>query len=38
MNFDMPELSWEYGYPAIIIVAVAVVVLLILYFRRKKWL
>ena len=34
MNFDMPELSWEYGYPAIIVVAVAVVVLLILYFRR----
>ena len=38
MNFDMPELSWEYGYPVIIVVAVAVVVLLVRYFRRKKWL
>lgn len=34
----MPELSWEYGYPVIIVVAVAVVVLLVRYFRRKKWL
>ena len=38
MNFDMPELSWEYGYPVIIVVAVAVVVRLVRYFRRKKWL
>lgn len=38
MNFDMPELSWKYGYPAIIVVAAAVVLLLVRYFRRKKWL
>ena len=38
MNFDMPELSWEYGYPAIIAAAVLVVLALVRYFRRKKWL
>ena len=37
MNFDMPELEWEYGYPVIIALSVLVVVLLIRYFKRKKW-
>ena len=37
MNFDMPELSWRYGYFAVIAAAVVVVVLEIIYFRRKKF-
>ena len=37
MNFDMPELSWEYGYPVVIVLAVVIVAVLIRYFKRKKW-
>ena len=38
MNFaHMPELHWEYGYPAVILVAVLIVVLEILYFKKKKF-
>jgi len=39
MNFkDMPELSWKWGYPAVIGVTVALVVLMVIFFRRKKWI
>ena len=37
MNLKMPEFSWEYGYPFVILLSVAVVILCILYFKRKKW-
>ena len=37
MNFDMPELNWEYGYPVVIVLAVVIVAVLIRYFKRKKW-
>lgn len=38
MNFKyMPELSWRYGYPAVIAVSVIVCVALIVCFKRKKW-
>ena len=37
MNFDMPELRWEYGYPVVIVLAVVIVAVLIRYFKRKKW-
>ncbi len=38
MNFtDMPELHWEFGYPAVIIASVVIITALILFFRRKKW-
>ena len=44
MNFDtkaspwnMPELAWPYGYPAVLIVMAAVAGGMICYFRRKKW-
>ena len=37
MNFDMPELSWEYGYPVVIVLAMVIVAVLIRYFKRKKW-
>ena len=39
MNFrGMPELSWEYGYPAVILVSAAIAIWLIWYFKKKKWL
>ncbi len=45
MNFDthvsrwnMPELGWEYGYPAVMLVMLATAVALLLYFRRRGWL
>jgi magnesium transporter len=43
MNFDrnspynMPELGWRYGYPAVLCVMAAVGLSLVLYFRRKGW-
>jgi magnesium transporter len=39
MNFDhMPELRWEYGYPAVLVVIAAICVFLYLRFRRAGWL
>lgn len=45
MNFDpkaspynMPELGWRYGYPAVLLVMAAVVAGMIWFFRRKKWM
>jgi magnesium transporter len=39
MNFhNMPELSWEYGYPAAIGLMLAVGGTLYFIFRRRKWL
>ena len=39
MNFvGMPELSWKYGYPAMIIISVVFVVLSIWICRKKKFL
>jgi len=39
MNFDhMPELSWRYGYPAVLLVIVAVCSLLYRGFKRNGWL
>lgn len=38
MNFtNMPELSWQYGYPWCISLMVLVSVLIWGYFKRKKW-
>lgn len=45
MNFDyekspwnMPELQWYYGYPAVMGLMCVLVVLLLLLFRRKGWI
>lgn len=39
MNFhSMPELSWRYGYPAVLGVMAAVAGTMLLFFRRKKWI
>lgn len=38
MNFRlMPELGWEYGYPAVLCLMAAVAAGMVLYFHRKKW-
>ena len=43
MNFDrssrwnMPELSWHYGYPIVWGVMIAIVVLMLVFFRRRGW-
>jgi magnesium transporter len=39
MNFkNMPELEWQWGYPASIVVMVALDIWLYLRFRQAKWL
>jgi len=44
MNFDtsyplnMPELRWEYGYPAVMGCMAAVAIGLLFYFKRRGWL
>lgn len=45
MNFDpgvspwnMPELSWYWGYPAVMLVMLILTIGMIIFFRKKKWL
>ena len=39
MNFKyMPELTSQYGYPAVIILSILVVVLSLLFFKKKRLL
>jgi magnesium transporter len=39
MNFEhMPELSWEYGYPAVLAVILIICGALYRGFRRAGWL
>jgi magnesium transporter len=38
MNFDvMPELRWQYGYPAVLVSMAIVVAGMLLFFKRRKW-
>jgi len=38
MNFEfMPELSWKYGYPVVIVFCISVVILCLWIFKRKKF-
>lgn len=36
--WNMPELSWYYGYPASLLVMLILTIVMIFYFRRKDWL
>ena len=36
--YNMPELSWYWGYPAAILIMTAIAVVMIFYFKRKGWL
>ena len=39
MNFNfMPELSWKYGYPFVIVLSILIIAALILWFKKKKWI
>jgi magnesium transporter len=44
MNFNtdyplnMPELNWEYGYPALLVFMISVSLIMLLFFRRKHWM
>ena len=39
MNFKhMPELDWQWGYPALWCVMIAIGISMLIYFRRRKWL
>lgn len=39
MNFEwMPELTWPWGYPAVLLLMLAVSVGLLVWFRRRGWL
>jgi magnesium transporter len=39
MNFDhMPELRWELGYPAVLLVMLAICTFLYTRFKRAGWL
>jgi magnesium transporter len=39
MNFDdMPELKWNFGYPAVLLVMAAICLGLYRYFKRSGWL
>ncbi|MBQ7501626.1 magnesium transporter CorA [bacterium] len=38
MNFaNMPELTYEYGYPIVIAVSLGIILLSIIFFKNKKW-
>lgn len=36
--FNMPELGWRYGYPAVLLVMAVTLVGMLVAFRRKGWL
>lgn len=39
MNFkNMPELEWEWGYPAVLCGMLAIAVLMLGYFKAKRWI
>ncbi len=35
--WNMPELTWYYGYPASLAVMVVITIIMIYYFRKKGW-
>ena len=38
MNFEnMPELKWEYGYPAVILISLIIAIGEYIYFKKKKF-
>ncbi|WP_372910742.1 magnesium/cobalt transporter CorA [Salinigranum sp.] len=36
--YNMPELGWRFGYPAVLLGMASVTVILVAYFRRQRWL
>lgn len=35
--YNMPELGWRYGYPAVLLVMAVIAAGMLYYFQRKKW-
>jgi magnesium transporter len=35
--YNMPELAWRYGYPAVLLIMAVIAAVMLVYFRRKKW-
>ena len=39
MNFEyMPELTWRWGYPAVLVLMASMILTMLIYFKRKFWL
>ena len=39
MNFAvMPELGWQHGYPAVMLVMAVIAGIMVIYFRKKQWI
>ena len=36
--WNMPELKWYFGYPAVLLVMAAIVTAMLLFFRRQRWM
>jgi magnesium transporter len=34
----MPELRWDYGYPAVWVLMIAIALVMLYLFKRNKWL
>jgi len=37
-RWNMPELNWPWGYPAVLVLMACVVAGMLIFFRRKRWL
>ncbi len=39
MNFaNMPELNWQYGYSAVLLLMLFIGVVMLIYFRKRRWI
>jgi magnesium transporter len=36
--YNMPELGWRFGYPAVMVGMASVTLVLVVYFRQERWL
>ncbi len=36
--WNMPELHWRYGYPALLVAMIGIAAAMLLFFKRKRWL
>lgn len=36
--WNMPELSWYWGYPAVLLAMVVIAVVMVIQFKRKRWI
>lgn len=37
MNIKMPEYSWDFGYPFVIVISIVIIIIEFIYFKKKKW-